>query len=170
MQEQASRQFVGIDLHRRGSVIVRLDQAGNVLGTVRVDNDPVEFALAVAEAGEGPEVTAHQIEWVAAGLRQAASEAGVFLPVSYSRAVAADGLGRGAEVGVTRLGRGVVFHTHPGQLSRCPVQLRACADAWLPATRCFTPTSCPSSGLLAHGRSSPICGRSRLTECARCSS
>jgi hypothetical protein len=53
MEEQFSRQCVGIDLHRRRSVIVRLDQAGNVVGTVRVDNDPVEFALAVAEAGEG---------------------------------------------------------------------------------------------------------------------
>ncbi len=30
MQEQLSRQFVGIDLHRRRSVVVRLDQAGNV--------------------------------------------------------------------------------------------------------------------------------------------
>ena len=56
MQEQVSRQFVGIDRHRRRSVIVRLDQAGKVLGTVRVGNDPVEFALAMAEAGEGPEV------------------------------------------------------------------------------------------------------------------
>ncbi len=59
--------------------------------------------------------TAHQVERVAAGLRQAAAEAGVQLPVSYSRAVANDGLGRAAEVGVTRLGRGVVFHTHPGR-------------------------------------------------------
>jgi hypothetical protein len=56
MEEQFSRQCVGIDLHRRRSVVVRLDQAGNVVGAVRVDNDPVEFALAVAEAGEGPEV------------------------------------------------------------------------------------------------------------------
>jgi hypothetical protein len=56
MQEQVSRQFVGIDLHRWRSVIVRLDHAGQVLGTVRVDNDPVEFALAMAEAGERPEV------------------------------------------------------------------------------------------------------------------
>ena len=56
MQEQVSRQFVGIDRHRRRSVIVRLDQAGKVLGTVRVGNDPVEFALAMAEAGKGPEV------------------------------------------------------------------------------------------------------------------
>jgi hypothetical protein len=56
MQEQLSRRFVGIDLHRRRSVIVRLDQAGKVLGIGRVDNDPVEIALAMAEAGEGPEV------------------------------------------------------------------------------------------------------------------
>jgi hypothetical protein len=56
MQEPLSRQYVGIDLHRRRSVIVRLDEAGKVLGTVRVDNDPVQFALAMAEAGEGPEV------------------------------------------------------------------------------------------------------------------
>jgi transposase len=56
MQEQVSRQYVGIDLHRRRSVIVRMDEAGKVLGTTRVLNDPVEFALAIAEAGEGPEV------------------------------------------------------------------------------------------------------------------
>jgi hypothetical protein len=56
MQDQSSRQFVGIDLHRRRSVIVRMDDTGKVLGTKRVLNDPVEFALAMAEAGEGPEV------------------------------------------------------------------------------------------------------------------
>ena len=56
MQDQVSRQYVGIDLHRRRSVIVRLDEAGKVLGKAQVLNDPVEFALAMAEAGEGPEV------------------------------------------------------------------------------------------------------------------
>ena len=56
MQGPVSRQFAGIDLHRRRSVIVRMGEAGKVLGTKRVLNDPVEFALAVAEAGEGPEV------------------------------------------------------------------------------------------------------------------
>ena len=56
MQDQVSRQYVGIDLHRRRSVIVRMDEAGKVLGVKRVLNDPVEFALAMAEAGEGPEV------------------------------------------------------------------------------------------------------------------
>ena len=56
MQDQVSRQYVGIDLHRRRSVIVRLDEAGKVLGKAQVLNDPVEFALAMAEAGEVPEV------------------------------------------------------------------------------------------------------------------
>ena len=57
MQEQVSRQqYVGIDLHRRRSVIVRIDDTGKVLGKKQVLNDPVEFALAMAEAGEGPEV------------------------------------------------------------------------------------------------------------------
>lgn len=56
MQDQVSRQYVGIDLHRRRSVIVRLDEAGKVLGMKRVLKGPVEFALAMAEAGEGPEV------------------------------------------------------------------------------------------------------------------
>ena len=51
MQDQVSRQqYVGIDLHRRRSVIVRIDDTGNVLGTKRVLNDPVEFALATKPA------------------------------------------------------------------------------------------------------------------------
>ena len=56
MQDQVSRPYVGIDLHRRRSVIVRIDEAGKVLGKAQVLNDPVEVALAMAEAGEGPEV------------------------------------------------------------------------------------------------------------------
>lgn len=65
----------------------------------------------------------HQIEWTAAGLRRAAAEAGVALPVSYSQAVAADGLGREAALGVTRLGTGVVLHTSPETERRLPVVL-----------------------------------------------
>jgi transposase len=52
----SERQYVGIDLHRRRSVIVRVDQEGNHLSTKRVVNDPVEVMAAVAEAGENPEV------------------------------------------------------------------------------------------------------------------
>jgi predicted NBD/HSP70 family sugar kinase len=50
------RQYVGIDFHRRRSVIVRVDGDGTKLGSVRVPNDPSEIAAAVAEAGEDAEV------------------------------------------------------------------------------------------------------------------
>jgi hypothetical protein len=53
VQEQ---QYVGIDLHRRRSVIVRMNDAGEVLGVTKVANDPVQMSMAVAEAGPGPEV------------------------------------------------------------------------------------------------------------------
>jgi transposase len=50
------RQYVGIDLHRRRSVIVRLDGAGEVLGEARIDNEPLALAAVMAEAGRAPEV------------------------------------------------------------------------------------------------------------------
>ncbi len=46
------RQYVGIDLHRRRSVIVRRSAEGETLETVRIDNDPV--ALALGQGGSGP--------------------------------------------------------------------------------------------------------------------
>ena len=53
---QQQQQYVGIDLHRRRSVIVRMTEAGEVLSTVQIDNDPVALAVAIAEAGPDPEV------------------------------------------------------------------------------------------------------------------
>jgi hypothetical protein len=50
------RQYVGIDLHRRRSVIVRADEHGRHLSTVRIENDAVALAAEVAKAGEHPEV------------------------------------------------------------------------------------------------------------------
>ena len=52
----SERQYVGIDLHRRRSVIVRVDMEGNHLSTKRVVNEPGEVMAAVSEAGENPEV------------------------------------------------------------------------------------------------------------------
>ena len=51
-----ARQYVGIDLHRRCSVIVHKNDAGAVVSVRRIDNDPVNLAAAVADAGEQPEV------------------------------------------------------------------------------------------------------------------
>jgi hypothetical protein len=50
------QQFVGIDLHRRRTVIVRQTQAGERLGMVRIDNDPFVLAEQVASWGETPQV------------------------------------------------------------------------------------------------------------------
>ena len=50
------REYVGIDFHRRRSVIVRMDKAGEVLSVVRVENDPLKIAAAVEAAGPSPEV------------------------------------------------------------------------------------------------------------------
>src|SRR5689334_19014011 len=50
------RQVVGIDLHRRRSVIVRMTEAGEHLQTMRIDNDPMALAAAIGQAGDSPEV------------------------------------------------------------------------------------------------------------------
>jgi transposase len=50
------RQYVGIDLHRRRSVIVRMDSAGEVLDQTRIDNDPLALAAEIAKAGPDPVV------------------------------------------------------------------------------------------------------------------
>ena len=36
----SKKEYVGIDLHRRRSVIVRVDEQGEKVSTVRLDNDP----------------------------------------------------------------------------------------------------------------------------------
>jgi transposase len=56
MSEYDGRQFVGIDLHRRRSVIVRQTETGEHLATVRIANDPVELAAEIGKAGRRPQV------------------------------------------------------------------------------------------------------------------
>ena len=51
-----SGEYVGIDLHRRRSVIVRHDARGEVLDTIRIENDPLELADAIAGCGPNPQV------------------------------------------------------------------------------------------------------------------
>ena len=45
------REYVGIDLHRRRSVVVRKNDAGEHLSTVRIANEPDALAAAVSAAG-----------------------------------------------------------------------------------------------------------------------
>lgn len=56
MSEYDGQQFVGIDLHRQRSVIVRQSDTGEHLSTVRIINDPASLALQLEKAGEHPEV------------------------------------------------------------------------------------------------------------------
>ena len=48
--------YVGIDLHRRRSVVVILDSDGTKVSSTRIENSPVALATAVVEAGPEPEV------------------------------------------------------------------------------------------------------------------
>jgi transposase len=56
MSEYAGRQFVGIDLHRRRSVVVRTSESGEVLEAVQILNDVDRLNGVVARAGVDPEV------------------------------------------------------------------------------------------------------------------
>ena len=56
MSEYAGQQFVGIDLHRRRSVIVRTAESGEVLESVRILNDVESLDRVIGRAGEEPEV------------------------------------------------------------------------------------------------------------------
>ena len=50
------RQVVGMDLHRRRSVLVRMTETGERLETVRISNDPELLGEVMARAGECPDV------------------------------------------------------------------------------------------------------------------
>jgi hypothetical protein len=50
------RQIVGMDLHRRRSVLVRMTQDGRRLGTVRITSSPQDLRKEIARAGKSPQV------------------------------------------------------------------------------------------------------------------
>ena len=50
------REYVGIDFHRRRSVVVRLSPSGERVSVVRVDNDPWRWPRRWPTAGPEPEV------------------------------------------------------------------------------------------------------------------
>src|SRR5206468_5599978 len=50
------RQVVGMDLHRRRSVLVRMTEDGRKLETVRIENSPQALRAVLARAGKNPRV------------------------------------------------------------------------------------------------------------------
>jgi len=70
-------QIVGMDLHRRRSVLVRMTPDGQKLETTRIDNDPAELRKQIARAGERPQVVleaAYGWYWAADALAAAGAE------------------------------------------------------------------------------------------------
>src|SRR3989304_6592354 len=66
--------YVGVDLHRRRSVIVVLEADGTELWTNRIDNDPLTLGLEIEKAGPNPEVVLEATwgwDWAAGGITQA---------------------------------------------------------------------------------------------------
>ena len=71
------RQVVGIDLHRRRSVIVRMTDDGRKLETVRITNSPAALRREIAKAGQHPRVVVEATYgwyWAADVLEEAGAE------------------------------------------------------------------------------------------------
>jgi hypothetical protein len=62
------RQIVGMDLHRRRSVLVRMTETGEALETVRISNDPEYLRQVMARAGK-PRRRAGGHLWLVLGRR-----------------------------------------------------------------------------------------------------
>ena len=56
MEAYDGRQVVGMDLHRRRSVLVRVTEDGRRLGMARITNSPQELRAQLARAGTSPKV------------------------------------------------------------------------------------------------------------------
>jgi len=71
------RQVVGMDLHRRRSVLVRMSEDGRRLGTARIANSPVALRQQIARAGVAPRVVLEATygwHWAADTLAAAGAE------------------------------------------------------------------------------------------------
>jgi transposase len=76
-EEYAGRQVVGMDLHRRRSVLVRMTEDGERLGTARIANNPDGLLREIARAGKQPKVVleaAYGWYWAADTLAAAGAE------------------------------------------------------------------------------------------------
>ena len=78
------RQVVGIDLHRRRSVIVRMTGDGRKLETVRIASSPAALRREIAKAGKNPRVVVEATYgwyWAADVLEAAGAEVHLAYPL-----------------------------------------------------------------------------------------
>ena len=83
MNDYDGQQMVGIDLHRRRTVIVRKTQAGEHLDDVRIDNDPLTLAVQIAKAGEAPRGGVGGDIRLVLGRRRACQDAGAVVHLAH---------------------------------------------------------------------------------------
>ena len=82
MEGYVGQQYIGIDLHRRRSVIVRTADTGDVLEAVQITNSPPALAEVMTRAGERPEIVLESTYgwyWAVDLLQGLACEPGVHL-------------------------------------------------------------------------------------------
>src|ERR1700747_3225591 len=97
------KQVVGIDLHRRRSVIVRMTEDGRKLETVRITNSSAALRREIAKAGQHPRVVVEATYgwyWAADVLEEAGAEVHLAHPLgvkaySYRRGKKNEGGGGG---------------------------------------------------------------------------
>jgi transposase len=78
------RQVVGMDLHRRRSVLVRMTEDGQRLGVARITNSPAGLCRVIAQAGASPRVVlegTYGWYWAADTLAAAGAEVHLAHPV-----------------------------------------------------------------------------------------
>jgi transposase len=86
-REYGDGQVVGMDLHRRRSVLVRLDGEGRRLGTSQIVNDPLVLRGEIARAGDRPEVVLEATcgwYWAADALAAAGAEVHLAHPLGVA--------------------------------------------------------------------------------------
>jgi transposase len=188
------RQIVGMDLHRRRSVLVRMTETGEHLETVRISNDPEYLQQVMARAGEAPEVVLEACYgwyWAADTLAELGAQVHLAHPLgvkmfSYRRVKndqrdAADladllRMGRLPEAWIapppTRELRGWVRHRAKlvGLRSSLKCQVHgvlANAGVWVPMTDLFGPAGQQLLAELSDGDRLSVESRSRLDSTLR---
>ncbi len=87
----AGGQVVGIDLHLYRSVIARIDERGEQLGWVRIDNDPKALVAECRKAGRGVPVAIEASACGAAKVWINAGQRGLLLGIAPGDALRALG-------------------------------------------------------------------------------
>ena len=84
MEDYDGRQVVGMDLHRRRSVLVRMTEDGRRLGMARITSSPQELRAQLAQAGTSPRVVpgaTYGWYWAADTLTAAGAEVHLAYPL-----------------------------------------------------------------------------------------